>query len=924
MGLTIWANEALVQIYVRYWRVIVFSLSENVGQGVFQTEVDMLNGAEIPKPLSCIFVISEGGHFNFFCTKSKRRGSFPLIEIGSSLAHIMSIHEAAWFDNGWFGRDNGCPMLERDFVEGRLEPLVCSKSITRKMCGDVVQKIVQHANRVHEGLEQYMRKWWLELNRGVDATLQESHQFDSLCNSLRTESLSPRKKIVESDSSLSSVYRNGEDIPTVLYSMDVSAPMFALLTGSFYALDEEYPFLQKQSVAQPRHIQSRIINTDKALSPEGFLDLFYDSSSKSNQTISDLEMDLVSFVMYEVDDVDDSAGKSDPFHCEIAGLCDADNYKLKADFVAKLASPTCFDGAAEALFSRFKSSSKTADDAMRPVVSLGRLFYIIVNEFDGLLSVAGMLRFRLYLLKLFPKEFVAIPKPQCELDLMWQLSVMVQCLTLLRLGIVDGQQRQFSLSLRLSGKTIDPSNPRKEVPIGDVSVESLDVFLPKLRKRRNYQIYAPQLDTNNGEFLPCLTLMDRSSITQHLKDKASPTTLADRCVNFVDKLDLVDLSTHTRILFPSSRVTQACRALIMKEFLVHQHWEMSDKDFRDALGHLICTNFEEVSAVRSARSKKEVHKGDCTSVIFFLRAGQEGLLPLVLQLFMNFVRHEHAAKVLANLLSSRRGQREFEGRVECAAMLSDSKDINDVQDNGDMDSLYRGPLRSNKIEVLCAELRHVYLEPQIMVLKSLCTRKNNMHTNFPASWRSHAAKGIAINVLEAYEMFGYSFNQSIYPELHKNISNVQRFAELKQQYQPMLPEFYTMHILFYVIAIFIEKGVVVPLENNFFQQSRSFALEGHPAPNADDLLFSFGNCTEMNLFKVVKLLLLEALQEEGQVLLAETLVMNIHDLESLLVTQPESSATAAEPGGASSALGGAVEGAAQPKDDSPALGNARS
>ena len=43
-------------------------------------------------------------------------------------------------------------------------------------------------------------------------------------------------------------------------------------------------------------------------------------------------------------------------------------------------------------------------------------------------------------------------------------------------------------------------------------------------------------------------------------------------------------------------------------------------------------------------------------------------------------------------------------------------------------------------------------------------------------------------------------------------------------------------------------------------------------------------------------------------------------LESKLVTQPESSATAAEPGGASSALGGAVEGAALPEDDSPALG----
>jgi len=513
----------MVLIYLRYWRVIAFSLNGNMSQGLFRScsEIE----AEIPKPLSCIFVKTEGGHFNNFRTKSTNRASFSLSEIGDPLARMMGFHEQAWFDNKWFGVDKGCPMLERDYVDGRLEPLVRSKSITRRLCANVVQKIVQDPNEKEDGLEQYMNKWWFLVHRGVvGATEQERHQFNSLRDSLRTESLCKSIKLVDSPPF---VYRNGEEIPTVRFPLEMSVLLFTLLPCSYYQLSEDYPFLQHQSVAQPRHIQSRILNTDKAPSREGFLDLFYDSSSNSNEAISHVQLDLLSIVMYQVDTRE---GESDPFDCQITGLCDADDYHLKPDFVAKLALPTCFDVKIEALFSRFFSSSEKIDDDMKAVVLLGRLFNIIVNQFDAFLSVSGMLRFHSLLQKLFPNEFVAIPTPQCEFDLKWQLGVMLQCLTTLRFGAVDGQQRLFSLILRLLGMTIDPRNPRTEIPLAGISVEALDGFLSKLKTPFTYQIYAPQLGPNNGEYLPSLRLMKRSATTQHLHAKASPTTLADRCV----------------------------------------------------------------------------------------------------------------------------------------------------------------------------------------------------------------------------------------------------------------------------------------------------------------------------------------------------------------------------------------------------------
>ena len=424
----------------------------------------------------------------------------------------------------------------------------------------------------------------------------------------------------------------------------------------------------------------------------------------------------------------------------------------------------------------------------------------------------------------------------------------------------------------------------------------------------------------------------------------------------------MDILSLTRILFPSSRVTQVCRTLTKKHFSESCHWEMSDKDFRDILGEEIYKGFEEVSL--ESNNSRQIRSGDCSKLIVKPNQIQEGLLPLVCQFMMNFVRHRHSSRVLAHVLSSRRGQLQFEygnmdgsQRVGHADMVVNSgnscKDMNyaqgggdmdaqdgvdvdgwnqgplrsnnggdmDAQDGGDVNGWNQGPLRSNKVEVLCTELRDMYLDPQLTVLESICTLK--CKSNLPVIWKRHAAQVIAITVLEAYENFGYSLHKSLYPVLYKNISNVQHFAELKQQNHPMLPKFYTMNIIFHVIAILIEEKILVPKNDPFYHRSRSFSLKNSSAPLAKDLRFYYQEEGPfMNLFQVAKQLLLESLPEEQRTHLTATLEVKIRELEAAVVqpagdvsAPPEAGAAVVQPAGDVSAPPEAGAAVVQPAGD---------
>jgi hypothetical protein len=124
---------------------------------------------------------------------------------------------------------------------------------------------------------------------------------------------------------------------------------------------------------------------------------------------------------------------------------------------------------------------------------------------------------------------MAFPPLYDEHDLMWQTRLMLQSLHTVRAGTLDGQQRQFSLILWLSGKTVDPKSPSREVQC--LQEAALDTFMQKILPSATVRLFLPN-SMKEGHFT-CDALMNRSSQLQDVHLQASPTSTADVCILYL-------------------------------------------------------------------------------------------------------------------------------------------------------------------------------------------------------------------------------------------------------------------------------------------------------------------------------------------------------------------------------------------------------
>jgi hypothetical protein len=82
--------------------------------------------------------------------------------------------------------------------------------------------------------------------------------------------------------------------PTVPISLLTLIPFF----GSCYTRLQKYPFLQEKSASQPRHAQNCLMNHQKAIGPNSFLHLLYDSTKESDCAIVDVQTEPLSVFWY--------------------------------------------------------------------------------------------------------------------------------------------------------------------------------------------------------------------------------------------------------------------------------------------------------------------------------------------------------------------------------------------------------------------------------------------------------------------------------------------------------------------------------------------------------------------------------------------------------------------------------------------------
>jgi hypothetical protein len=508
----LWILDDMTFVIAEYWRVGVLSYSTDPGNAVVVVS---------KQPLVCMFIVQDEGHFNYYCTKNKKKGSFTPLEIGTEIGSVIMGCDFAVSGDSIFGENHYCSFLEMDYIEGRLEPLVQSNSISRKLCEEVAKDIMKEAKCRKIGLEVFLHCWWHNVHRG--RTLND----DEFLNRSDFKSFPlPEKTIAIDQLPEAPTYDVSHEVPCFSFPM-VPISLLTLIPffGSCYTRLQKYPFLQEKSASQPRHAQNRLMNHQKAIGPNGFLHLLYDSTNKSDCAIVDVQTEPLSVFWYSTKP---SSDKDDDGSL-ITGSLDSHDYSVETPFAAEVASLSCLDSVVHTLF-RCEQLTNNSDAPTDSLYSLGRLLYIINKEFGGLCSSSYLGMFHSYL-RTFIKEDLkmAFPPLYDEHDLMWQTRLMLQSLHTVRAGTLDGQQRQFSLILRLSGKTVDPKNPSREVQC--LQEAPLDTFMKKILPSATVRLFLPN-SMKEGHFT-CDALMNRSSQLQDVHLQASPTSTADVCVLYL-------------------------------------------------------------------------------------------------------------------------------------------------------------------------------------------------------------------------------------------------------------------------------------------------------------------------------------------------------------------------------------------------------
>ena len=96
-------------VIVEYWRVGVLSYSTDRGNAVVVVS---------KQPLVCMFIVQDEGHFNYYCTKNKKKGSFTPLEIGTEIGSVIMGCDFAVSGDSIFGENHYCFFLEMDYIEG--------------------------------------------------------------------------------------------------------------------------------------------------------------------------------------------------------------------------------------------------------------------------------------------------------------------------------------------------------------------------------------------------------------------------------------------------------------------------------------------------------------------------------------------------------------------------------------------------------------------------------------------------------------------------------------------------------------------------------------------------------------------------------------------------------------------------------------
>ena len=539
MGLSVWVEETMIQYLARYWRVCVFSVeaNSNLSYATYKTLADSASEIQVPQPLLCIFVMTEGGHFNYYTTKNNGLGSFNLCDVGIPLATMMKIGEE---QIKWFGQNEGCPIFEKDYIHGCLVPLVQSKSISPPQLNHVVPRLWEsfQSQAMTAPLCSFMHDWMRTIYRGTEPQIPSVEKQDTTQRDCHgTEPHIPsvggqdtRQPSLASTIPLSAptVTAHGGTLSSVCLNNATSWPTLSLFTPITFNTSDKYPFLRHISLSQPRFMENRSLNVAKLMSEDGILELFYDDSGNSDQAIRALQQDSISIVMYEICA---PAEESSSFGSHVVGLTSADDDAVEAYYVGEKASSSCLEGiecllANSPAVTSAQLSDEQKDDGMNPFSPMQRLFLLIERCYDSLRTADGLQRFRDHLLKTVPSQISRTMSrnmlPPCldAYDCVWQAHLLLQCLHSTRFGILDGQQRQFGFNLRLFGMKLDASNPNNEIPC-DIPLEG---FLKVLQQRACYDLYTVPNDCTIGRALPCQDLMKCSYEIQLSVDQTSPLT----------------------------------------------------------------------------------------------------------------------------------------------------------------------------------------------------------------------------------------------------------------------------------------------------------------------------------------------------------------------------------------------------------------
>lgn len=471
--------------------------------------------------LRLIVLANVDNHFNLYRLKHGKRAAFLPAEVGQEFLEAFKFLSRGDDQSKIYGTK--CQFLQEERLMLFLRHLSHANVISSSQVSYLCRLLWQHfrtstKDGISDGDYERLFIHWHDdvFNKG-----QGNDDGHSVLSDTSGESavLSPLPSDCIPELAVRDGPRNSESLSCFQLAAPGLVASMCLFLHSSGQIKDDYPFLELQSVVQPRDIQNRPLSSDSKHLPN----LFDESQAHAAAELFGHKLSIAPYKVEECDKQCDS---------NVAGLVEPHDPLFCPMMAGTFAYGDPPDGRNDSFLGLFvntiEDNEGVADDGDHPfLVELSVLQNFIERQCGGLRLIGDWQKLHRHLVEKTDSLF--LPEPQTFSMLYTQVRLIVQSVTDFKVGIIDGQRRLSSLIFRLLCLQGAETNPKQEVRKTDFveTKDSLSSLLDSLGSVATpVDVYIPS-DQSKDNKVAVSSLRARSLKLQQQVDNVDLRTISD-------------------------------------------------------------------------------------------------------------------------------------------------------------------------------------------------------------------------------------------------------------------------------------------------------------------------------------------------------------------------------------------------------------